>query len=82
MRKETLESLITRMDDAADKSGCASAFWRQVALVLIVWDDVKRGWMPVVGFDPNCNEGLRDLADAYRQFGSSLVVAANQRAFA
>lgn len=82
MRKEPFESLISRMEVAADKSGCAKAFWQNVALVLIVWDDIKRGWTPVVSFDARYNEGLRDLEAAYRRFGSSLVVAANQRAFA
>jgi hypothetical protein len=81
-RTETLEGLIDRMEVAADKSGCASRFWQQVSIVLIVWEDVKRGWAPTVQYDHRYQQGLRDLADAYRRFGQRLVDAVNQRAFA
>lgn len=82
MRKESFESLIDRMEEAAENTGNALAFWQQVALVLRVWEGIKDGWFPAVHFDPRYNDGLRDLAAASKRFGSSLVSAANQRAFA
>lgn len=82
MAQCTFSNLINRMDDAADRSGCASAFWQQVALVLRVWESVKEGWMPVVQFDPRYNHGLSDLSAAYKRFGGLLVSEANSRAFA
>ncbi len=82
MAKENFETLITRMEAAADKTGNSISFWQQVSLVLTIWSDSKRGWMPVVEFDPRHNTGLRDLADAFRNFGDRLLGAVNQRAFA
>lgn len=82
MSKETFESLIARMEAAADNTGNALAFWQQVAWVLRVWSDAKDGWVPVVHFDPRYNAGLRDLETAFKRFGASLFTAANERAFA
>ena len=82
MAKQTLEALIGRMDRTAECSGDAKGWWSAVSLVLTVWEDVKRGWVPTPAFDPRLHSGLVELSSAYRKFGSSLCAAAGQRAFA
>lgn len=78
---KTLNAQIAQMEKAARCSENAGLFWKQIALVLQVWQSTKQGFMPTVQFDPRYQGGLRDLAAAYNRFKSALVDAVNVIAF-
>jgi hypothetical protein len=76
-----LKAIISEMDKQATQSGDAQCWWNTCSLILTVWSNCKDGWFPVSHLDPQNNPALRDLAKAFKRFGSGLLSYANARAF-